>query len=275
MTMVSANTKLEDISMARLAGKVVIVTGAGSGIGRACFELFAAEGAKVVGVSRTKSKLDESMGAVEKSGGEGFVISADLAESSAMKEVVAATIERYGKVDVLIHAAGVGYNFNEFFPGSMDGALTLTESNWREVMRINLDACFFASSAVLPQMIKQGGGAIVNIASIFGTGGTADAHAYSTAKAGIINFTRSLCVAYAKDGIRANTMAPGFVDTPMIASMMHLFDDDAVASQLSTMGRAGTPIEIANGCLFLASDEASYCNGSTLTIDGGTTASVI
>jgi len=260
--------------MGRLAGKVAVITGASSGIGRACFSLFSGEGARVVGTSRTQSNLDQALEEVSRAGGEGFMVAADIGDPGAMDNVIAATKERYGRIDILVHAAGVGYALNDVLPGSMGGANGLSDSNWREVMRIDLDACFYAARAVLPHMIEQGSGSIVNVASIFGLGGTADAHAYSSAKAAVVNFTRSLCIAYAKDGIRANSLCPGFVNTPMIASIIHHFEDASTATQLSPMGRAGNPIEIANGCLFLASDEASYCNGSTLVIDGGTTARV-
>jgi NAD(P)-dependent dehydrogenase (short-subunit alcohol dehydrogenase family) len=139
-------------------------------------------------------------------------------------------------------------------------------------MRINLDACYLACRAAVLRMKAQGGGAIVNVASISGFQGLAAAHAYTAAKAGIINLTRSLCVAYAKDNIRANCLAPGFIDTPMVASVISLFDDPETADRLAPMRRPGTPEEMAYGCLYLASDEASYCNGTVLVVDGGTTA---
>jgi len=260
--------------MERLLGKVAVITGAGSGIGRACFELFAAEGAKVIGISRTRAKLEAALQSVRQAKGNALVISADVGDELQVNAAISEAVAHYGQIDILVHAAGVGYAFEDILPGSMGAAMGLATDNWREVMRINLDACFFMSRAVLPHMVQRKSGAIVNVASIFGLGGTQDAHAYSSAKAAVTNFTRSLCMAYAKDGIRANCLAPGFVDTPMIANMIHHFDDSATAAQLSPIGRAGTPLEIAYGCLFLASDEAAYCNGATLVIDGGSTAGV-
>lgn len=121
-------------------------------------------------------------------------------------------------------------------------------------------------------MKSQGGGAIVNVASISGLQGLAGAHTYTASKGAVINLTRSLCVAYAGDGIRANCVAPGFIDTPMVAAVINLFDDPAMAERLSPMKRPGTAEEMAYGCLYLGSDEASYCNGTVLVIDGGTTA---
>jgi NAD(P)-dependent dehydrogenase (short-subunit alcohol dehydrogenase family) len=260
--------------MGMVEGKVAIVTGAGSGIGKACFELLAREGAKVVGVSRTRSKLDEALAAVRKAGGDGLVVAGDLGDSATSDAAVEAAVKQFGRVDILIHAAGVGYNLSETMPGSMNGAADTTDENWSAVIRINLDACFYINRAVIKAMRARKSGSIVNVASIYGMGGNADAHAYTAAKAGLINFVRSLAVAYAKDGIRTNCVAPGYVDTPMIASVINVFDDPKVASVLSPMARAGKPEEIANCCMFLASDLAGYCNGSILTVDGGSTATV-
>jgi len=258
--------------MGRVGGKVAVITGAGSGVGRACMRLFAAEGATVVGVSRTQSNLDETLAQVRSDGGDGVVIARDLSVDTAAEEVFQLAARRYGRADILVHAAGVGYSWMEKSPGSMNDVADTTPEKWREVIRINLDACYLACRAAVPRMKAQGGGAIVNVASISGFQGLAAAHAYTAAKAGIINLTRSLCVAYAKDNIRANCLAPGFIDTPMVASVIHLFDDPEMADRLAPMRRPGTAEEMAYGCLYLASDEASYCNGTVLVVDGGTTA---
>lgn len=140
------------------------------------------------------------------------------------------------------------------------------------MLSINLSACFYLCRHLLPVLIRQGGGSIVNVASISGFQGLAAAHTYTAAKGGMINLTRSLCVAYAAQGVRANCIAPGFIATPMVASVLNLFDDPAIAERITPMRRAGTALEMAYGCLYLASDESSYCNGTVLTIDGGTTA---
>lgn len=259
--------------MSRLAGKVAIVTGAGTGVGRSCMKLFAEQGARVVGVSRTRANLDETLANVKKAGGTGICVAADLAQESSAAEVVAATLKAYGGVDILVHAASVGYSWAEKSPGSMNDIVTTEAAKWREVMAINLDSCFYMCREVIRQFKQQNrGGAIVNVASISGFQGLAAAHTYTAAKGGMINLTRSLCVAYAAEGIRANCVAPGFIATPMVASVLSLFDDPAIADRLTPMHRPGTPEEIAYGCLYLASDEASYCNGTVLVIDGGTTA---
>ena len=258
--------------MGRLSNKVAVITGAGTGVGRACMTIFAREGAKVVGVSRTQSNLDETLRQVRAAGGVGSVLARDLSVKTAAEEVVASAIDAYGRVDILVHAAGVGYSWMEKSPDSMNDVVGTTLEKWREVIGIDLDACFLACRAVIPHMRAQGGGAIVNVASISGFQGLAGAHAYTAAKGGVINLTRSLCVAYAKDNIRANCVAPGFIDTPMVASVIHLFKDADMADRLAPMRRPGTAEEMAYGCLYLASDEASYCNGTVLVIDGGTTA---
>ena len=258
--------------MGRVSGKVALITGAGTGVGAACMKLFAAEGAKVVGVSRTQSNLDTVLREVRAAGGEGRVVARDLATDTGADEAVAATLDAYGRIDILVHAAGVGYSWMEKSPNSMNAVTETTPEKWREVIGINLDGFYLASRAVIPLMKRQGGGSIVAVASISGLVGLPVAHSYCAAKGGVINLTRCLCVAYAADNIRANCLAPGFIDTPMVASVLGLFDDPAVADRLTPMRRPGTPMEMAYGCLYLGSDEASYCNGSVLVIDGGTTA---
>lgn len=258
--------------MHRLSGKVAVITGAGSGVGRACMKLFAAQGAKVVGSSRTQSSLDETLSLVNEIGGQGFVLARDVSTGTGAEDVVAAAVARYGRIDILVHAAGVGYSWADKSPGSMNDLATTEPDKWREIIRINLDGCFFACKAAVTRMQAQASGSIVNVASISGLQGLGVAHAYCAAKGGMINLTRAMCVAYAPYNIRTNCIAPGFIDTPMVASAMGLFDDPGMAERLTPMRRPGTAEEMAYGCLYLASDEASYCNGTVLVIDGGTTA---
>jgi NAD(P)-dependent dehydrogenase (short-subunit alcohol dehydrogenase family) len=256
----------------RLEGKVALITGAGTGVGRACMMRFAQEGARILGAGRTSATLEAVVAEVKAGKGEARMTVGDLSRAADVQRVVDEAKLAYGRIDILVHAAGVGYSWAEKSPGSMNGTIDLSPEKWREVIGINLDSYYLLAHAVLPGMVAQKSGSIVAVSSISGMLGLGTAHAYCAAKAGMINLTRSLCVAHAKDGIRANCVAPGFIDTPMVASVLDVFDDPAKAEAISPMRRPGSPMEIANGCLYLASDESSYCNGSILVIDGGTSA---
>jgi NAD(P)-dependent dehydrogenase (short-subunit alcohol dehydrogenase family) len=256
----------------RVKSKIALITGAGTGVGRACMKLFAQEGAKVVGVSRTQSNLDETLSQVKASGGEGIVVAADLSTSAGAEKAVAAALKAYGRIDILVNSAGVGYSWLEKSPGSMGPIHDTTPEKWAEVMAINLDSVFHMCRLVIPQMKTQGGGAIVNVTSISGLLGLPVAHTYTAAKGGAINLTRSIAITYCGDNIRCNAVAPGFIATPMVASVLNLFDDPVMADRLTPMKRPGTPEEMAYACLYLGSDESSYCQGTVLVVDGGTLA---
>ncbi len=258
--------------MGRVSGKVALVTGAGDGIGKATALMLAREGAKVFCVSRTASKLESVVAAIKSDGGDAAYAAADLSQPEGAEAAFAAHMKAFGRADILINAAGVGYSWAEKSPGSMNETTSCEPQKWREVMGINLDSIFFMCRQVIPQMQKQSAGAIVNVASIYGMIGVPDAHAYTASKGAIINYTRSLAVAYVKDGIRSNCLCPGFVATGMVESVLHLFDDPATGDMITPMKRAGTPEEMAYACLYLGSDESSYCNGTSLVADGGTTA---
>ncbi len=258
--------------MKRIDGKIAIITGAGTGVGRSCMAIFVREGATVIGVSRTQKNLDETLAQVKKAGGQGMTVAADLSKVEGAETVIKKVLDAYGRIDVVVNSAGVGYSWLEKRPGSMNDVVNTTPEKWHEVMALNLDSRFYMCRGVIAVMQKQKKGAIVNVASISGLQGLPVAHTYTAAKGAQINLTRSLCVSYAMDGIRANCIAPSFIATPMVESVLHLFDDKAMADRLTPMQRPGTPDEMAYGCLYLASDEASYCNGTVLVIDGGTTA---
>ena len=178
--------------------------------------MFAREGAKVFGVSRTLLNLEETLGLVNDVGGEGSVFSADLSDPDRAEATVNQCIEEYGRIDILLNAAGVGYNMKDTSIGSMDPIDTTPIDKWREVMSINLDSVFYVSRLVVRQMKKQKKGSIVMVSSIFGLGGAPDAHTYTATKGAIINLTRSMSVAYVDDNIRVNSVAPGFVKTQMV-----------------------------------------------------------
>ena len=258
--------------MGRVQDKVVLVTGAGDGIGKATALLYAREGARVFCVSRTAAKLQAVVESITGDGGQAAFVAADLSIPDGAQVAVDGALKAFGRIDILINAAGVGYSWQEQSPGSMNDTATCEPDKWREVMAINLDSLFYMCRLVVPQMRLQKGGSIVNVASIYGMIGVPDAHAYTATKGAIINYTRSLAVSYVKDGIRSNCLCPGFVDTGMVASVTPLFKDPAVAESITPMCRPGTPAEMAYAALYLGSDEAGYCNGTVLVADGGTTA---
>lgn len=257
--------------MRQIEGSVVI-TGGGAGIGRGAALAFAERGAYVVLAGRTQGRLDETLATVESAGGRGCAVAADCATEAGADAVLAAA-EAAGPVAVLVNNAGVGYSFEATRPGSMAALVETTPENWHEVMRINLDSAYYMCRRALPGMIAAGGGAIVNVASAGGTQGMADAHAYATSKAGMINLTRSLARAYGPNGIRANVLAPGFVATDMVASVLdseaNPFADPAMRYAACPLGRPGEPSEMAEAIVFLASN--GYANGALLVLDGGST----
>ncbi len=262
----------ENSGNGRLAGKVAVISGASSGIGRATFELFGREGAQVVGTARSEDKLNEGLDAIKSSGGEGVVVPADLEDDATADKVMQAAIDEYGRIDILVCNAGVGWKYGEENPGTMAGVHEASVENWRDVIGgVDLEGYFTMIHAVLPKMLEQESGSIVSVASMAGLTGLYDAHAYTAAKGAIINLTRSMGITYAKQGVRANCVCPGFIDTPMIEPAIGLFSDEATKYAMVPMGRAGRPEEMAYAILYLASDEASYCTGTALLADGGCT----
>lgn len=258
--------------MGRLDNKVCVITGASTGIGRATMERFAKEGATVLGCSRTQSKLEEALASSLALGGKGSVYAADLSTDDACKGLIDTAMERYGRIDVLVNNAGVGWTYGEENPGSMAKLHDTTIDWWHKVLAINLDSYFSCSRYALQHMISQKSGSIVHVASMAGITGLYDGHTYTAAKGAIVNMSRSMAITYGREGVRSNVVAPGFVDTPMVASVTPVFQDQTVAMTLTPMGRPAAPSEIASANLFFASDDASYCNGSLLLVDGGCTA---
>jgi meso-butanediol dehydrogenase / (S,S)-butanediol dehydrogenase / diacetyl reductase len=252
----------------RLDGKVAVVTGASSGIGRAVARRFIGEGARVVGVGRSDTKLKEVAAELD-AGGDFVAKPVDLSTEQGGRAAIDCALEAFGALDVVVNNAGVGYSYRDVRPGSMDALGDSSMDDWNHVMSINLGSAVHCSQRAVQVMLKSGGGSIVNVASVLGLVGNRDAHAYTAAKGAIINLTRSLATAYGRSGIRANVLAPGYIETPMVEEFIGLLNSEDYRFQWNPMGRMGKAEEIANGVLFLASDEASYCNGSVLTIDGG------
>lgn len=246
--------------MKRLENKVVIVTGAAGGIGAAQAKLFAKEGAKVMATDMNDEKLKIWVVAARAEGLQIEYHKHNVTNESEWKKVVHKTIELYGHLDILVNNAGI-------YPGFVDCESTSIEL-WGNVLAINLTGPFIGCKTCIPFMKKNGGGSIVNIASIAGLVGGNGA-AYSTSKGGLCLFGKDLAVTLAKDKIRVNTICPGGVLTPMTEDMMKAPGMEEVIKSMSPQGRMADPIEIAWGALYLASEEASFVTGTELVIDGG------
>ncbi|MFA5630141.1 MAG: SDR family oxidoreductase [Porticoccaceae bacterium] len=255
--------------MARVDGKVIAITGAGSGIGEATALLCAAEGAKVFLIGRTLAKLEKVVEQIRHQGGEAAVCAGDLQCADTVERVFDQLLSTYGRVDGLINSAGVGSSWSEVSPGSMNDIATTPIDKYQEVMRINLDSVVFMCRRAVQEMRKQGAGSIVNISSIYGIVGPPTHHTYAMTKAAIAHLSRSMAVGYARDGIRVNCIVPGFIATPMNENVMGIFDDPEYAASLMPIARPGTPLELAQACLYLVSDESSYTTGVVLPVDGG------
>ncbi|MGD0312702.1 MAG: glucose 1-dehydrogenase [Acidimicrobiales bacterium] len=255
--------------MGRLDGKVAVITGAGSGIGRVTAMLFASEGARVV-VADVVADLAASTAAdVVAGGGSATAVTVDVSDETEIGAMVDAAVATYGGLHVLFNNAGI-------FPDDDGGLLDTPPETWQKVMEVNLKGVWLGCRAAVPAMVASGGGSIVNVASFVALMGAATAQmAYTASKGGVLAMTRELAVEYARRGIRANSICPGPVETPLLAEL--LSDPDRRQRRLVhiPMGRFGRPEEIARGALFLASDEASFVTGSALVIDGGITAAYV
>ena len=211
---------------------------------------------------------------MRKAGGEARAVAADVGTEPGAAAAIAETVAAYGGLDVLVNNASVGWSYEEKWPGSMAATADAPPDAWRDVVRINLESVHLMCRAALPELRKRGGGVIVNVSSAGGTRGMGDAHAYSAAKAGVINLSRSIAKTYGPEQIRCNCLCPGIIDTGMIDPYRATFEaalaDPESAAALSPLMRMGTPEEAADGIIFLAT--ASYCNGSVLVMDGGSTA---
>jgi NAD(P)-dependent dehydrogenase (short-subunit alcohol dehydrogenase family) len=265
--------KPTEARVGRLEGKVAVISGASSGIGAATMRLFGREGAKVVATARRQDKLEEGLQSVRDAGSDGIVVPADLEDPDTAERVVQTALDAYGRIDILVSNAGVGWQYGIDNPGTMAGIHEASLENWKAIIDgVDLEGYFLMSHAVLPHMIEAGSGSIVNVASMAGVTGLYDAHAYTAAKGAIVNLSRSMAITYIKHGVRTNAVCPGFVDTPMIAPVIGVFDDATTSAALVPIARPARPEEIAAPIAFLASDEASYINGAVLVADGGATA---
>ncbi|MBX3071076.1 MAG: SDR family oxidoreductase [Thermomicrobiales bacterium] len=251
-----------------LAGKVAIVTGAGSGLGQACAVALSREGATVAitELPDRRDKAAETLAMIEAAGGAGSIVDLDVRDLSQITACVGATAGQHGRVDILVNNAGVNIRRNAF---------DVTEQDWDGVIDVNLKGVFFMAQAVGRQMRDQNpsGGSIINMASIMGLVGYYQRAAYCSSKAGVVNMTRVLAVEWAEHNIRVNAVCPTFVDTPLTRPMFEAqpeFLDDILHRTL--LGRLATPEEIAAAVVFLAGPGAAMIHGHALPVDGGWTA---
>ena len=250
--------------MKRLDGKVALITGGGTGIGAACARLFAQEGAAVVITGRRKDALETVVKDIEKNKGRALAVAGSVTDEAHAQAAVAQAVRSYGKLDILVNNAGTG---------AFGKPLHETdEATWNEMLAINLTGTYRMIKAAVPEMIKAGGGSIVNVSSIASLVGIPMTAAYSASKGGMDALTRCVAMDYAQQKIRCNSVCPGLVDTPMASGLID--NKDALAQIMTAypLGRYGTSEEVAKLILYLASDESAWMTGSVIPIDGGMTA---
>jgi NAD(P)-dependent dehydrogenase (short-subunit alcohol dehydrogenase family) len=255
----------------RVQGKVALITGGASGIGRGCAEKLAAEGAVAVIADLQDDKGAEAVAAIEKAGGKAWYLHHDVTEEAAWEAVIAEVRAREGRLDILVNNAGIGIG------GSV---LTMTLADWKKQTAVNLDGVFLGVKHSIPLMRASGdGGSIINMSSVAGLKGSAILAGYSATKGGVRLFTKGVALecAAAKDGIRVNSVHPGIIETPIWETITTTSnpgsnappDLDALSTMAVPLGVKGYPEDIANGVLWLASDESRYVTGAELVIDGG------
>jgi NAD(P)-dependent dehydrogenase (short-subunit alcohol dehydrogenase family) len=250
--------------MERLAGKVALVTGAASGIGEAIATLFAAEGARTVIADIQADRGGALASELQAKGYDVEFFAVDLSDETQIASLLPAVVQRFGAVDVLVNGAALFSWVNK--KSVTDTPLPV----WEHTMKVNVTAPLLLAQAAIPEMMKRGGGSIVNIASIGGIGAFPEFASYSVSKAALIQLTRSLALDFGVYGIRANALCPGAIDTP--GNDPFVLDREQylkTIAGLTPLGRPGLPVEVARAALYLASDESSYVTGTTLVIDGG------
>jgi NAD(P)-dependent dehydrogenase (short-subunit alcohol dehydrogenase family) len=249
----------------RVDGKVALITGAGSGIGRATALVFAKEGAKVVVADIVVAGGEETVRMIKGAGGEAIFVKTDVTRAAEVEALVKKTVETYGRLDCAFNNAGI--------EGEMAPTADCTEENWDRVVNIDLKGVWLCMKYEIPQMLQQRGGAIVNTASVAGLVGFQGIPAYVASKHGVNGLTKTAALEYAKSGIRVNSVCPGVIHTPMIERFFSTNPQVSEAmSALEPVGRLGKPEEIGEAVLWLCSDAASFVTGLPMAVDGALTA---
>ncbi len=242
--------------------KIVLVTGAGSGIGRAASQAFAREGAQVVVADLDIQGGEATVQMIEQSGGRASFRQVDVSKATQVEALINSIVEAHGRLDCAFNNAGIG--------GDVAPTADCTEANWDRTINVNLKGVWLCMKYEIPQMIKQGGGSIVNTASAAGLVAWPDFPAYTASKHGVVGITRNAAVEYAKAGIRVNAVCPGTIDTPFMAGFIG--GDEEVRKEIEAehpIGRLGRPEEIAEAVVWLSSDAASFVTGTPFSVDGG------
>ncbi len=247
-----------------LDDRVALVTGGGAGIGRAAALALIREGAKVAIADINRKAGERTLRMIESAGGEGIFIQADVSDADDAKKMVRAAVNAYGRLDCAVNNAGI-------FRGINSSTHRYTEKTWDAVMRVNLKGVWLCMKYELPQMLKQGGGAIVNMSSIAGLVGLADMSVYAASKHAVVGLTKSAALEYARQGIRVNAVCPGSVNRPTVRGDK-VWTAEKPDDGLHPMGRFCTSEEVAEAVVWLCSDAASFVTGHTLVADGGRTA---
>jgi NAD(P)-dependent dehydrogenase (short-subunit alcohol dehydrogenase family) len=249
-------------AMSRLSGKVAIVTGASSGIGRAAARLFAAEGAKVVVGARREAELKELVREIKAAGGEALALAGDVQSEQYAKDLVAAAVKSYGRLDIAFNNAGT--------LGPIGPSTEVDAAAWNEALAVNLTSAFLGAKHQIPALIKQGGGSIIFTSTFVGyTASFPGVAAYAASKAGLIGLTQTLAAEYGPQGVRVNAVLPGAVDTPMYRDFNDTDEKRGWLTNLHALKRAGKPEELARSVLYLASDDSAFVSGTAHLVDGG------
>ena len=249
--------------MSLLKDKVAVVSGAGSGIGRAVAEAYAREGAKVVIADINVENGEATVKVIKEKGGDAFFVKADSSKAEENQKLVQAVVAQYGRLDIACNNAGMG--------GPAKPTGEYDPADWDRVIALNLSGVFYACRYQLEQMVKNGGGSIVNIASIHGEVAAPNSPAYTASKHGVVGLTKNIAVEYGQKNIRCNAVGPGYIETPLLSDHMDKSTIAAIAAK-SAMNRLGTPQEVAELVVFLSSDRSSFTTGSYIIADGGYTA---